>query len=161
MAEELYKIPFIWGVRFFSLFSGKLSFWQKLWRYCPAESPWRLIQMTLFVGTRDGPVSFSGTQSRDAGRLCILDMRILASHSHWAAATSLHLKFWTRQRGNGLSPQRLEAATRAPWGHLQTWTPSASPGAHCCQWGSQAASFSAVIFLQRAENYIRLLENCV
>lgn len=79
--------------------------------------PARLIQTVLCV---DPVRVLCHSQGHEQGvRSSVHPMIILAFHPHCAAAISLHLKFWTRQRGNGLSPQGMEAAarTRSPLTH--------------------------------------------
>jgi len=89
------------------------------------------VQMVSGGGPRGCPGSLLATQSA----LSILGMRRSASRPYWAAASPpQHQEFRTRHRGDGLSPQRLEAATRVPWGHLQTQTQESLEGSEAPTW---------------------------
>ena len=88
------------------------------------------VQMVSGGGPRGCPGSLSGTRSA----LSILGRRS-ASRPYWAAASPpQHQEFWTRHRGDGLSPQRLEAATRVPRGHPQTQTQESLEGSEAPTW---------------------------
>ena len=119
-AGELREMPVLWGAGFSSFCAGELSLWQKLRRHRPAGG---LCKPPRPDGRLRWPRGLPGSLPGAPSALSSLGTRKPASRPHGPAASApQHRESWARHRGDGLSPQRLEAATRGPWGHPQTHT---------------------------------------
>lgn len=126
MAGELREMPVLWGGRLLFLSCRKA---EPLTETVAASPSWGSVQTTEprwshAAAPEAARVPPGGAVSSEQPRC--EDASVPPSRP--AASAPQRQESWTRRRADGLSPQRLEAATRVPRGHPQTQTQASLEG---------------------------------